>query len=242
VRLTRRPRLEAAVKKLQDRTMSESNEPVIYEMLAAHPELETCAGDLLMLRGVISACFRQGGKLLLCGNGGSHADAAHIAGELGKSFTRARPLDPAYAARLRELPMGEELSQYLEGGLPAIALGLNGALKTAVENDNPLRDAAFAQEACAIAREGDVLLALSTSGNARNCLMAMSAAKAAGALTAVLTGPNGGAMAEAADLVVRAPGENTGRVQERHIVLYHALCTLIEADLFPDAAAPGKKA
>ena len=122
----------------------------------------------------------------------------------------------------------------LEAGLRGHALGFNGALKTAVENDIPLRDIAFAQELNGLVRKGDVLLGISTSGNAGNCLMAMSVAKAHGAVAVSLTGPHGGKMAGFADIAIKAPGEKTKVIQEAHIVLWHTMCCLIEAHYFPE--------
>ena len=130
--------------------------------------------------------------------------------------------------------LGDALAAHLETGLPAISLGFNGSLKTAMENDSALRDIAFAQEAFALGKPGDVLLGISTSGNAANCLMAMSAAKALGAVTVSLTGPKGGKMAEAADIAIKSPGDSTKVVQEGHIVLYHTFCALIEGHYFPE--------
>lgn len=206
---------------------------VLNGMTTRRPDLAGTVGPLLALHKALVKAFDAGGKLLLCGNGGSHADAIHIAGELCKSFERKRPISPEMADKLRGLPFGQELAEHLEAGLPAITLGLNGALKTAVENDSPLRDLAFAQETCALAKRGDVLLAISTSGNAGNCLMAMSVAKAIGATAASLTGPGGGKMAALADIAIKAPGAGTKVIQEAHIVLYHTFCALIEAHYFP---------
>jgi D-sedoheptulose 7-phosphate isomerase len=189
---------------------------------------------LLRIHEALVECYDTGGKLLACGNGGSNADAMHIVGELCKSFERKRPLPEGMYEALRPLPFGAELAKNLEVGLSAIALGFNGALKSAVENDNDLRDIAFAQEAFALLKPGDVLLALSTSGNARNCLMAMSVAKAVGATTVSFTGPKGGKMAEVADIAVKAPGDSTKVVQEAHIALYHTMCLLIETHYFTE--------
>jgi D-sedoheptulose 7-phosphate isomerase len=155
-------------------------------------------------------------------------------GELCKSFERKRPVPADVAARLKDMPMGEDLTRNLESGLAAVTLGYNGALKSAVENDSPLRDIAYAQELFALAKPGDVLIAISTSGNAANCLMAMSTAKAVGAVAVSLTGPKGGRMAEFADVALRAPGDSTKVVQEAHIVLYHTMCAMIEAHYFPE--------
>ncbi len=207
---------------------------ILDGMLRRRPDLKDCVEDLLALHGALVKSYDGGGKFLVCGNGGSNADAMHIVGELCKSFERKRPLPEDMAKRLEGLPHGEALAQRLEVGLPAIALGFNGALKTAVENDSPLRDMAFGQEAYALLKPGDVLMAISTSGNAVNCLMAMSIAKAVGATTVSLTGPEGGKMAAFADIAIKAPGASTKEIQEAHLVLYHTFCGLIEAHYFPE--------
>lgn len=207
---------------------------IVDQMVARRADLKECVPALVQLHEGLVKCYDGGGKLLICGNGGSHADAMHIAGELCKSFERKRPLSSDAAERLMPLPHGQALAEHLEAGLPAIALGLNGSLKTAVENDSPLRDIAFAQEVCALAKAGDVVLGISTSGNAANCLMALSTAKAVGATTAALTGPDGGEMGSLADIAVRAPGASVKTVQEAHVVLYHTMCALIEAHYFSE--------
>ncbi len=207
---------------------------VLDGMLARRPGLDGCVDALLALHGALVRCYDGGGKFLVCGNGGSNADAMHIVGELCKSFERKRPVPPALAATLQALPMGAELAQNLEVGLAAVALGFNGSLKTAVENDSPLRDMAFAQEAYALLKPEDVLMGISTSGNANNCLMAMSIAKAVGATVVSLTGPKGGKMAAFADIAIKAPGDSTKVIQENHLVLYHTFCAMIEAHYFPE--------
>lgn len=207
---------------------------ILDEMFARRPELSDCVQDILELHHALVKTYDAGGKLLLCGNGGSNADAMHIAGELCKSFERLRPLPAKVASKLADLPMGEELVKHLEAGLAAIPLGFNGSLKTAVENDSPLRDMAFAQETVALVRPEDVLLGISTSGNAQNCLMAMSVAKAIGATTVSLTGPKGGKMAASADIAIKAPGTTVKTIQEAHLVIYHTFCALIEVHYFPD--------
>ncbi len=178
--------------------------------------------------------YDAGGKLLLCGNGGSNADSMHIAGELCKSFERKRTLPQSLVEKLKPLPCGEDLANHLEAGLAAIALGFNGSLKTAVENDIRLRDIAFAQEAAALAKPEDVIIGISTSGNATNCLMAMSVVKAMGGTVVSLTGPNGGKMAAFADIAIKAPGDSVKVIQEAHLVIYHTICAMIEAHYFPE--------
>ena len=207
---------------------------VVDEMLARRGDLSGCVDGLLAFHDALVQSYDGGGKLLVCGNGGSEADAVHIVGELCKSFERKRPVPEDFAERLRPLPFGDALAEHLEVGLPAVALGLNVSLKTAVENDSPLRDVAFAQETYALAKPEDVVLGISTSGNADNCVMAMSVAKAVGAVAVSLTGPGGGKMADLADLALKAPGGSTKEIQEAHLVLYHTFCALIEAHYFPE--------
>ena len=207
---------------------------VLDGLLRRRPDLGPCQEALLALHETLVRCYDQGGTLFTCGNGGSNADALHIVGELNKSFERLRPLDAALKAKFEGLPFGPELAENLEAGLASHALGFNGALKTAVENDNAIRDIAFAQELNALVKPGDVLLALSTSGNADNCLMAMSTAKAYGATAVSMTGPRGGRMAEFADIAIKAPGDSTKVIQEAHIALWHTMCLLIEVHYFPD--------
>jgi len=207
---------------------------ILDAMLARRPDLETCVSAMLAFHERLVRCYDGGGTFFTCGNGGSNADAMHIVGELCKSFERRRPLEADFAQRLSGLPYGEELARHLEAGLPSVALGFNGSLKTAVENDSPLRDIAFAQELNALMRPGDVLLAISTSGNAGNCLMAMSVAKAKGGVAMSLTGPKGGRMAEFGDVAIKAPGDSTKVVQEAHVTLWHTLCCLIEAHYYPE--------
>lgn len=215
-------------------TLTMTENTILKEMVQRRPDLQPCTQAILFLHDALVKCYTAGGKLLVCGNGGSNADAMHIVGELCKSFERKRPLPASFIETLKPLPHGEELAAHLERGLAAIALGFNGSLKTAVENDSPLRDMAFAQETIALCKPGDTLIAISTSGNAKNCLMAMSVAKAVGATTVSLTGPNGGNMAQFADIAIKAPGDTVKTIQEAHLVLYHTTCALIEAHFFPD--------
>lgn len=215
-------------------TLTSVEQSILDGMLSRRRDLEGCVKPLLELHEALVQCYDAGCKILTCGNGGSNADAMHIVGELCKSFERKRPISRELKDALEPLPFGSDLADHLESGLAGIALGFNGSLKTAVENDCPLRDIAFAQELLALGRRGDVLLAISTSGNARNCLMAMSVAKATGVKAVSLTGPKGGKMAEAADIAIRAPGDTTKTVQEAHIVLWHTMCAMIEGHYFEE--------
>ena len=215
-------------------TLSVVEQEILDSLLSRRPELAECISSLLEAHESLVRCYDAGGKLLICGNGGSHADAVHIAGELCKSFERKRPIPNELRGNLKGLPWGDELSAHLESGLAAIPLGVSGALKTAVENDSELRDIAFAQEVCALAKAEDVLLSISTSGKAANCLMAQSTAQAVGCETIALTGPHGGKLAIHSAISVKAPGDSVAIIQEAHISLWHSLCLMIEAHYFPE--------
>ena len=175
---------------------------------------------------LIATCFEQGGKLLLCGNGGSGADSAHILGELVKGFMSKRPLPADLVEKI-----GQPWAQKLQMGLPAIDLTANNALIGAVAND---QDGLlpYAQQVMAYARPGDVLLGISTSGNAENVVRAMITARALGARCVALTGRDGGKMRQYADVLLNVDETETYKVQEKHLPLYHQLCMRVEKRIF----------
>jgi D-sedoheptulose 7-phosphate isomerase len=175
---------------------------------------------------LLISCFRAGGKLLLCGNGGSAADCAHISGELCKGFLLPRRLP-----QLLQDAVGEPFAQHLQQGLPAIDLTANTAVMTAIINDIDGQDI-FAQQVLAYGRPGDVLLGLSTSGNAENVRRAMLVANALKLHTVVTTGRGGGKLAELAELLLDVDEKQTHLVQEAQIRIYHALCAMVEKAMF----------
>lgn len=176
-------------------------------------------------------CFAKGGKLLVCGNGGSAADAGHITGELMKGFRLMRPLSPAEKEKLAALPDGQFLADKLQGALPCISLAEHAALSTAFSNDvEP--SLVFAQQVWGYGREGDTLLGISTSGNAKNVCNAVVAARARGMRVIGLTGRGGGRLGELCDTIIRVPADETYRVQEYHLPVYHALCAMLEEAFF----------
>ena len=210
----------------------------VDDMLARHPELASAVGDLVAAYRAIVATYGGGGCMYLCGNGGSMADALHISGELLKSYTLPRPLDDELRTRLSQAgPDGEMLARTLERGLRAVVLGLNHSLHSALENDLPESAIGYAQELLVLGRPGDVLLGISTSGNARNVCYAAQVAHALGIVVISLTGAGGGRLADLADIAIRAPATRTDRVQECHIHLYHCLCEMLETHFFGDARA-----
>ena len=173
---------------------------------------------------LLIACFRSGSKLLVCGNGGSAADSAHIVGEFVKGFLKKRPLPEEWSAALG--------GANLQMGLPAIDLTAQGAVISAILNDLG-GECVYAQQVLAYANPGDVLIGLSTSGNAKNVELAMRAAKLRGAACIGMTGLGGGRLGALSDILIEAPEAETYRVQEIHLRLYHELCARVEAALFP---------
>lgn len=153
------------------------------------------------------ACYKRGGKMMFAGNGGSAADAQHLAAELVSRFYFDRP------------------------ALPALAFNTNTSSITAIGNDYGY-DRTFARQIEAHAAKGDVFVALSTSGNSKNILAAIAAGRSRGVFTVGLTGETGGAMKEACDLLLRVPSCETPRIQECHILLGHIICSAVEEALF----------
>lgn len=207
---------------------------VLGQMIERHAELAACVPDVERAFRVLRECFRSGGKLLICGNGGSAADADHIAAELMKGMASRRPLEGAdregFVTAIDDLAAQLHLAATLQGALPAVSLAGNAALLTAVANDmSP--DLVFAQQVWGLGRPGDAVLALSTSGTSANVLHALRVARTLELATVGLTG-QGGEMAPLCDALIRAPGEDTVAVQERHLPVYHALCLMLEREFF----------
>ena len=198
-----------------------------------YPELAECAPAILGAYDLLLECFAAGGKLLVCGNGGSAADSEHIVGELMKGYMLKRQVKPELQQALQNIHPedGLELARNLQGALPAISLVSQSALITAFANDVSA-EMIFAQQVLGYGRPGDVILGISTSGNARNVLYAFQTARAVGVKTIVLTGPAGGKIMDYADVSIRVPGENTPAIQERHLPVYHTLCVMLENEFF----------
>ena len=214
-----------------------NEQQTIWDTLyAAHPNLRPLAHDLTAAFELLCSSFQNGGKLLLCGNGGSACDCEHIAGELMKGFLLKRPVTADEAGALAAAGDDGALAAKLQRALPTLVLhGLSG-MSTAFMNDvDP--ELTFAQQAFAYAQAGDVLLCISTSGNARNVRLAAIAARAKGAKVIGLTGEIGGLLAAHCDVCIQAPERETWRVQELHLPIYHALCIAIEARFFGGDAA-----
>jgi len=214
--------------------VSDQGRSLLNRLLTSYPALADCSEDLESAKNVLQKTFETGHKLLLCGNGGSAADCEHIAGELLKGFERKRPLQTELRSKLAaQGSEGALLSERLQRGLPAISLVGHISFSTAFANDvEP--GLAFAQLVAAIGKPRDALLAISTSGNARNVLLAAQTARACELAVVGLTGRDGGQLAKLCDACVAVPGERTPDIQELHIPVYHYLCRSLEQHFFSE--------
>ena len=179
------------------------------------------------------SCYQRQGKLLVCGNGGSAADAEHIVGEMMKGFCLPRRLSDDDKARLATVAGddAELLATKLQYGLAALSLVSHSALITATANDQD-GQLVFAQQVWGIGQAGDVLLAISTSGNSQNVLLAAKVARAKNILVVGLTGASGGRLAEICDIAVNVPSDQVAEIQEMHLPIYHHICASVEAHFF----------
>lgn len=206
---------------------------ILDTLIARYPDLSTVREAVEEAYRILEECYSRGGKLLIAGNGGSSADAEHIVGELMKGFVKRRELSGERKAALEaaDPEHGRALADKLQEGLPAIALSGHPALSTAFLNDVD-GDMIYAQQVWGYGTEEDVLLGISTSGNAKNIDYAVTAARAKGMKVIGLTGRDGGRLGARADAAVIVPEQETYRIQELHLPVYHALCLMLEERFF----------
>lgn len=198
-----------------------------------YPILEENREQIMEAYLMLRDCYRNGGKVMTVGNGGSCADSEHIVGELMKGFYLKRPLDSEkkQAIDLTTAPLLSDAAEKLQQGLSAIALTCHSALNTAFGNDcDPNLSAA--QQVVGYGRSGDVLIGISTSGNAANVALAVATAKALGISTLGLTGGTGGKLKTLCDISIVTPAHTPADVQELHLPIYHTLCAMLEAKFF----------
>jgi D-sedoheptulose 7-phosphate isomerase len=204
----------------------------LEEILQGSPPLTELLLPLTTLHKELARVFESGGTLYIAGNGGSAADAQHIAGELMKSFTGRRSLSAEQRMAFAGSPSAEEVADCLENGLPVLALGLNHSLVSAIGNDFDRPHIEFAQELWVLGREGDAFLGISTSGRAENILNAVAVAQAKGLFTSALTGKAPNPLSQVVDLSLAVSSSVTSQIQQMHQILYHALCAALEARFF----------
>jgi len=208
--------------------MNDETGRIFEQLFRSYPKLKPIRTEIEKSYNLLETCVLGDGKILVCGNGGSAADAEHIVGELMKGFLKKRPIGDADRAKLEPY-----LADHLQGAIPAISLVSQTALITAYAND-VAADMIYAQQVYAYARPGDALIAISTSGNAPSVVNAAKVAKALGAHTIALTARSGGALKTSCDATITAPADTTHAPQELHTPIYHALCAMLEATLFKE--------
>lgn len=202
---------------------------MLNDLIKRYPVLSECIEDIEKAKDALIECYKNGGKLLICGNGGSCADCDHIVGELMKGFLKLRPLSDEKKAEMKSNCnlVDDELLNKLQGGLPAIALSSMTALNSAFCNDvDP--ELIYAQSLMSLTNKNDILIAISTSGNSKNVFGAVKVAKALGIKVIGLTGATGGKLNGVADICIKAPETETFKIQELHLPIYHYICASVE--------------
>ena len=202
-------------------------------LVERYPSLESAKEDIIAAFEVLEVSYKNGGKLLVAGNGGSAADAEHIVGELMKGFKLLRKPKTDFAEKLmaENQELGAVLAENLQGALPAIALDGHPALSTAYMNDcEPLL--CFAQQVNGYGKAGDAFLGISTSGNSKNILYAATTAHAKGMKVIGLTGAKDSKLKDMSDVCIKAPQTETYMIQELHLPIYHCLCLMLEDKFF----------
>ncbi|MBR1397826.1 MAG: SIS domain-containing protein [Selenomonadaceae bacterium] len=208
----------------------------IEELINRYPALENCRNDLINAVTIICDSFRSGNKLVICGNGGSAADSMHIVGELMKGFLLPRSIkdfETDFYTKLKtEYPEDVEyFANNLQCALPAISLVGETALMTAFANDKS-SDLIFAQQVLGIGNSGDILLAITTSGNSVNILHAAKVAKLKDVKIIALTGRTGGKIKSLADISICVPADSAYTIQEYHLPIYHMICIAAENEFY----------
>ena len=206
--------------------MKETTKAVFDELFVRYPSLLNEKDNIMDAFNALLETYGAGGKVLVCGNGGSAADAEHLCGELLKSFKKRREIPSCVAMKIRP-----ELAAKLEGALPAISLVSMTGFLSAFANDVSW-ESAFAQQVLSLGDERDVLVAFSTSGNSANCVAAAEVMKAKGGKVVTLTGSAESKLSRIADVAIRVGEKETFKVQELHLPVYHALAAAIEEELF----------
>lgn len=217
-----------------DTKCPQTGEECLETLFRYYPDMAACEREVRAARELLLSAFRSGKKLMTCGNGGSAADSEHVVGELMKGFRFKRLVGDAFKAAYK-VANGCDAPEWLEGALPAISLVSQTALSTAFGNDEAAVGV-FAQQVYGYGDPGDVLLAISTSGNSANVVEAAKVARAKGVKVVGLTGSKESKLSALADICIRVPRDEVFQVQELHLPLYHALCAAVEADVFGEAA------
>jgi D-sedoheptulose 7-phosphate isomerase len=215
--------------------MKKSTQTMMDDFFTRNPSLESIKSQLAEAITLLTKTANDGGKILVCGNGGSAADSEHIAGEFLKSFVHKRPVTKQFRDNLCKNYGGDGhfIADNLQRGIKCIPLTSFCAYNTAFLNDCN-GDLLYAQLVNALGVADDVLLAISTSGNAKNINYAAKVAKTLGIKVIALTGSTGGKLANNCDILLNVPNDITYQIQELHLPVYHLLCLAVENECFGD--------
>lgn len=201
------------------------------ELVKRYPELNVNKTSIVDAAEAIINAYQCNNKILVCGNGGSAADALHIVGELMKAFVAKREVSDEWKARFAKAEHADYIIDNLQMPLQAISLVNEVGLTTAYAND-VAPDLNFAQQVFGQGKNGDILIAISTSGNSTNVLYAAEVARVMGVKVIALTGRSGGKLKEKSDIIINVPEDETFKIQELHLPIYHALCLAVEKEFF----------
>lgn len=200
------------------------------DLFIRYPELEILKESVQEIYVLLCHCYKNQGKILICGNGGSASDAEHMTAELMKGFLLPRQLNSANLLNFD--PKDErDMTLRLQQGLSAISLNSQMALMTAILNDIGA-DMIFAQQVFVYGQKDDIFIGFSTSGNSKNIINAVKVAKAKGMKTVIFTGKSGGRVKSITDYILPVPEEAVYKIQDYHLPIYHTLCAMLEETFF----------
>lgn len=205
------------------------NNSILTQLYQQYPQLRN--RNIENAYQLLYETYLHGGKILVCGNGGSASDSDHIVGELMKSFRIKRNLSQIDCQKFKNIHGGEVIASKLQKAIPAISLSSQTALITAIGNDSSY-DMIYAQQVYGYGHAGDCLIALSTSGNSANVITAVKTAQALKMKTVGITGQKIGQLQELCDICIQVPAEFTSSIQEYTLPIYHALCAMLETEAF----------
>ena len=213
--------------------MKETTFSKVDDLIARYPALAVCEDSLRDAVKALCDSYHQGGKLLVCGNGGSASDAEHIVGELMKGFILKRPIDDSLYEKMKKISPTEAdyLRDNLQGALPAVSLMNAVALNSAFANDQA-PDLAMAQQVLGLGKAEDILIGISTSGNSANVIYAVQMARVKGIKTIGLIGNRECRLKDLCDIAICVPETETYKIQELHLPVYHMLCMAVENEFF----------
>ena len=215
--------------------MKNSTKHIVANLIKRHQILNCIRDNIIATIEILAVTFSFKNKIIVCGNGGSASDSLHIVGEFMKGFLLERKLDTQKQEDIKKLfpKSADYFIENLQQPLSAISLVSESALLTAYANDKS-SDLSFAQQVLGYGVPGDVLIAISTSGNSNNVIYAAQIAKVQGMKVISLTGNKGGELKKFSDITICVPSDKTFLIQEYHIAIYHAICAAVENEMFAE--------